>query len=108
MWINPSFHGNCWANDPRKRKASFSVGAHDAEDGCSAANDPSIRPFKKRKRSKLIFDLNDLAITWSVTVILEKKEAINEECISTKPAQALASTNESVGVQSSNDQVNKV
>lgn len=37
-----------------------------------------------------------------------KKEAINEECISMKPAQALASTNESVGVQSSNDQVNKV
>ena len=50
------------------RKASFSGGAYDAEDGSSSAaiGDLSASPLKKK--SKIIFDLNELAEIWSLPI----------------------------------------
>ncbi|CAI9277351.1 unnamed protein product [Lactuca saligna] len=55
--------------NPRKRKASFLGGDHDVEAGSSyaaAASDPSASTHKKK--SKLIFDLNELGEKWRIPI----------------------------------------
>ncbi|CAI9277213.1 unnamed protein product [Lactuca saligna] len=105
----------------QKRKASLSKGgrAHDVETGTSAAGDRFASP--PSKKTKLIVYLNVLAGVWDIIVdevreimiennvaIRERKETKKGKCLSTKLAQALASADESVDVQSTNDQVKKI
>ncbi|KAL7583869.1 hypothetical protein Lser_V15G42257 [Lactuca serriola] len=108
--------------NPRKRKVSFSGGDHDTEFGSSSAavgGDPLAPPPKKK--SKPIFDLNELVETWRLpilevreimleynVVVRQKKEARKEEHLSTKLTQALTSPDESINVQRIDNQVEKI
>ncbi|CAI9268606.1 unnamed protein product [Lactuca saligna] len=80
--------------NPRKRKDSFSGGAHDAEVGS-----PSI--------GIIVDEVREIVIENNV-VIQERKETRKGEHLYAKLDQDFTSANDSVDVRSTNDQVNKI
>ncbi|CAI9290131.1 unnamed protein product [Lactuca saligna] len=104
----------------QKRKAFFSRGDRDAKARSSSIDGDPSSPLPSNKR-KIIFYLNILAGIWGITVdkvreimaennaaIQEKYETRKGDRMSAKLAQVVASAEDSVDVQITNDQVKKI